>query len=682
MEDSTMTNKIFWIIPALALLTVSCSKELRGVEDIKEEKISGLEVRATLPAEVRSRLGEDGLSLLWEEGDRIALWGSYISTFDNLSQMADNYASTYGIDPDEGFLAAVTQMLQAYSDERTSGILPLTSGAGTTSAKFTSSTPLDQWFSPYHTDSEITWFNAIYPAPDALPEWGFYQHIDPQRDGYSIYVPYIMVNVPTIQDGKSYWKYQILFDSGTTDRAVEGASGYSGMVSKEEISHGNYTLDFSSWRVETSLLEFNVTSSDGADYDVDHIDITMEFQALSGDYVGEWHDDYYALSGTAPLLTIYDDDHNVELASAYSNNFTDSNYRRKGDPEQWDLMSGADNKVTLQFESPLAVGASESETLYAVVIPTMATRNMLVNGQPLKPRMVFKAYDSEDNIILMKRLEMQNDFSYSHGDGTSDYCYPGTQKGHKYSFSVALDPAPVELNATFEGANGNNTSVADLQSHGWWSDADKVALCIDDGNGQYHYETVTMDENGTILLAPALNEARVGYAIYPASAAGEYPPGNVLKDEPFILLKNEYTIDLSQNIGWGENEYPGPMIAVNDSETSNLSFQTVGSVLKLDYTPSSAFLVDGNSTYTLEVFPTNTIFSIDGQPFKAWMDNPPYIQGGSVINSDGEPNQKMIINFTNVPVGTTTLSCYLPVPCTLPNVEGGDVLVGGDGQRR
>ena len=437
-----MKNKIFWIIPALTLLFVSCNKELNNKEEIRSEKISGLEVKANLSSLTKSRLGQDGLTLNWEANDRIALWSTYIGTMRDIESAGMDCYRRYSsyIDPGTAVIVGMLDVIHANSNMQITGALSLNSGAGTSSATFVSDKNPEDWFyqpqewSYYgnSTDNKYYWFNAMYPAPSIIPGWQFYEQVIPQYDNLTVYQPYIMVNVPSVQDGKSYWDYQILIERGLDDRPAPAIETAKGIVTKDEILGGDHTIDFDDWTVMTSLLEFTVRSSDEATRSIDHIDITFETP-------DNHYNDCFALSGTVPVFLLLDEEYEAPMRSSFSSSLGFHSPVRKSDPSHWSLMDGGVCKVTLQFDQKLTVTHTASETLYAVVIPTMYANNLTTFND--KPRMVFSAYDSNGDLVLSKKLEMSNtNMFYLEKDDTWYTCYPGIWKGTKYSFNLEMDP--------------------------------------------------------------------------------------------------------------------------------------------------------------------------------------------------------------------------------------------------
>ncbi|MBR6053774.1 MAG: hypothetical protein IKP46_00375 [Bacteroidales bacterium] len=457
-----MNNKIFWILTAAALLSISCNKEMKqGEVSVREGKARGLEVRATLPSESKSRLDTDGFTLLWEESDKLAMWAIPVGRMEDIMAGIETLSQTYGFDFETALTYEVINRFSANISSSISDVLSLVSGAGNSTATFASSKNSIEWFDQDSADDAYSWFVSIYPAPAILPEWGYVPQDLHTREGDGLegmYLnqPYIMVDIPTVQDGKSYWEYQLLLDRGTNPRGTEGDFIPSGIATKEELTSGEHELNLSDWTIETSLLAFTLASSDGNSYPIDHIDISMEFSQHG-------YDDCFALSGKLPLFFVWDEDKDNTLWSSFGT-FTDHHYKRKSDASHWSLMDNASNKVTIAFDEPLTVGADASETIYAVLAPTMCTYNDK-NAGGIKPKMVFSAYASNGDLILQKRMEMQNEFTYEHSDPSNPNttCYPGTVKGTKYTFDLALDkvvPPEDALSGQFSIAQGVKAYIA------------------------------------------------------------------------------------------------------------------------------------------------------------------------------------------------------------------------------
>ena len=160
-----MKKNIFWIIPALTLLFISCNKELPKNETVSE-KVSGLEVKATLPSITKSTLGADGLTLNWAEGDKLAMWSTYLGTYRNIEKRASQYARDYGLDPGTAMIASMLETIHDNDYTKINGTLSLSDGAGTTSGTFVSDKPANQWFysTGANADYSFFWFNTNYSS--------------------------------------------------------------------------------------------------------------------------------------------------------------------------------------------------------------------------------------------------------------------------------------------------------------------------------------------------------------------------------------------------------------------------------------------------------------------------------------------------------------------------------------
>ena len=430
-------KKLFYILLAGALMAISCNKEIQDTKDvISSEKIDGLKVWATLPSEMRSHLGSDGLSLYWDADDELILWSTYLGTEDEMNTKTESINSEYGLDAKTASIGATLEMIHNHLDTQVGGVLSLSSGEGTARGSFHSGIPVEDWFTPGSGDDQFYMFMSMYPAPETVPFWNVYEQVLEQETyglikDYIVYQPYVKVNVPSVQDGKSYWKYQRLLDRGFEDRpgTVDEACG---IVSRPEVVSGDYKLEFSEWDVMTSLLSFTMQSSDGNTYEIDHLDITFEYPMSSGDY----RDNLFALSGNVPAFLLFDEPHESCLHSTFGK--LGHGYVPQGNADAWSEMAEASTKLTLQFTSPVEIDGtptSSADPFYAVVIPTMNLEQGAYNAG-LKPRVCFRAYAPNGDLILSKKMAMGNTF-YSEKYGVT--VYPGFYKGTKYSLNLSLD---------------------------------------------------------------------------------------------------------------------------------------------------------------------------------------------------------------------------------------------------
>lgn len=439
-------RKYISIFAIIALSLLSCKRaEISGEDVIHSEKISCLEIRASLPSLTKSVLGSDGLSLTWTEGDKIAVWSVPMGTMDEFNATAGSLIQNYGFDSESEILGIVTGIETLQRGIATNAIvteiLPVSLGAGGTSATFYSAKNARDWFGNLNSvDEDMYWFAALYPVKYQSvtpPQFTTWSQLVPKEsfegtEDYTVQHPFFRVNVPSVQDGKSYWDYQIVYDSGLYDSP--GRLAHS-IVTASELLFGDYYLEFSNWTVATSLLEFSMQAADAGTYSIKTLEITYECTNYDG---SDYYDDYFALTGTVPLQFLNDEDHEVVLHNRFSTPYYW--YHRKseeGGSWRWSEMADASTKLTLSFETPVVLSDGEAtssdDLFYAVVIPTMDIYNEAALNR--KPRMRFTAYDAAGNEILGKVLQMGNTFNYK-----GSPVYPGLFKGTKYSFDLVLNP--------------------------------------------------------------------------------------------------------------------------------------------------------------------------------------------------------------------------------------------------
>ncbi len=435
------------ILAIAAVCVVSCKKgNFSGEDVIHSEKISGLEFCANLPSLTRTVLGTDGLSLKWTATDQIAVWSVPMGTMEEFEATAMHLVADYGFTDEAqiGIITGVETMQNGIAKGATvCETLSVTEGAGSTSATFHSEKPAREWFGNLTSiEDDMYWFSALYPASALVttggtaPTFTTWEMVLPKTEygltqDYVVRHPFFKVTVPSVQDGKSYWDYQIVYNTGLYDYQDRLARN---IVSAKEVLYNEYPVTFDNWVVATSLLEFTLKAADAETYAIKTLDITYESPNYYSGNPG-YYDDFFALSGTVPVQFLNDEEHEALLHSRFCvpyNWYIHQNDTVNG----WSEMAGASPKVTLSFADPVSLsgGNAADGLFYAVVIPTMDMQNRTSEGK--KPRIRFTAYDADGNEILGKVLQMGNTYNYKN----EREVYPGIFKGTKYSFDLELNP--------------------------------------------------------------------------------------------------------------------------------------------------------------------------------------------------------------------------------------------------
>lgn len=430
---------LYILMIASVLLSVSCKRQSIGEADSPSAN-APLRVKACLTPATRTAFDTDGLTLLWEAGDEIAVYSSFLGN-------ETTYAEKSGRDPEEDFFTAAYWLEAAtlYPEYSRYGKLTLADGyAGGTTGKFASTDGATQWFgNPDSKSDDYFWFTAFYPARSSFSEMSYYLFYP---DDLAVKFPVIKVEIPSVQDGKNWNKYQFVACCGYD--ILESDPAYSaGKVTRQDILGGTGEISFNQFSPMTSILAFQLKVDDTlADdpYYISKIVITQE-----ATWEGQVRDDLYALSGVVPYFPFCDDmdeDGDTPLWNRYvapveiGNNYEEPPVGGSAWPEG---LSGLCNSITLDFSSAqIKVGKTLSEdTYYAVTIPTNAA---LDEGYAtVNPTLIFTAYDENDNPILKTRLRTP----------TSQ----GLMYGRRYDFPVILhDPsATVQDEMLLEASAGD-----------------------------------------------------------------------------------------------------------------------------------------------------------------------------------------------------------------------------------
>ena len=453
-----MMRKFYMLAAMAAVMAVSC-KRAALTDDIPEiPQGKPLTVEACLDTDAtRTTLDTDGLTLLWEAGDQLAVYSSFISNEDNYkSSYRYNEISSALSDPDllesmGGYFYWMEAGMFNQSYQRC-GILTVTdASAGSAQGSFKSENPAMEWFGLGSSAvNENYWFTAYYPAPSQeflnAHSINYYPCYADEFPGLTLNSPWVMVNVPSVQDGKSWSRYQIVVCAGydllgfeREDDPDNHNTDLGGVVTRQGVLEGTEKIRFASFQPLTSLLHFDLKVGSSAAEDSYSISKIVISQETTWD--GVKRNDLYALSGEVPYFIICnapnrDDD--TTLWNRYCTpGYMGNNLYQSPVGESWyEGSAGLCNTITLQFDELQTVTkAGTGEEYYAVAIPTNAA---LDTTAPKNPVLIFEAYDASDNLVLSSRLLTPNRKDFDTG---AEKSYgTGLEYGHKYDFTVTLQP--------------------------------------------------------------------------------------------------------------------------------------------------------------------------------------------------------------------------------------------------
>ena len=456
-----MMRKFYMLAAMTAVMAVSCKRASVSDDLPVIPQGSPLTVEASLDAAVtRTTLDPtDGLTLLWEAGDQLAVYSSFIGNETSYRQsgryndlrnaMANAGLSEAQIEGWSSFLYWI-ESASLYPSYQKNGILTVTdASAGSANGQFKSTNSAFEWFGNGTSASdEKYWFTAYYPAPsqeflDAHPIQNIFCSGADALEGLSLRMPWVMVNIPSVQDGKSWSRYQLVVCSGFDYLGFEADDTHvpdmGGVVTQQGVLEGTEKVRFASFQPLTALLHFylKVESTAAADqYDISKIVISQE-----ASWNGARRSDLYALSGEVPYFMICNApnrDEDTTLWNRYCAPYYVGNTLFQSPVgTSWEHSAGLCNTITLQFSEPYPTVTKQGtgEEFYAVAIPTNASPS----GSDYKnPALIFEAYDASGNMILSSRMLTPNRIDFEEG---RDWGYgTGLEYGHKYDFTVTLKP--------------------------------------------------------------------------------------------------------------------------------------------------------------------------------------------------------------------------------------------------
>ena len=427
-----MRMKKAYLLSALLLVALGCNREDGIGTPDKVKTLSA--VASSYAPTTRSHFDTDGLHLLWDAEEQLGVYSI------NLGPMSDILARveelrTQGIRPNVEFDRTVVAMFEAMtvrSDKLRKGVCRINpADVGKSWATFDSGKPIEDWFGMENpADDDIFCFPAFYPAPDDLAPMEIFQYqnltglVPDMIDALDAY--FIPVEIPVVQDGRSYWDYQILFDSGTNDDECTEATG----ITTYQAHADGAPLRFAHLKPVTCMLAFTMQLAPAATVEncqISKITIQVESEVQPGE-------GYFAgavfLAGKLPLFPFCDKDSEIQLWNRITEPRYPGNDRIWGMQDgTWSRMADASSSMTLQFSEPITIKKSTAtdDTFYAVLAPT----SNLVGSEYAHPRYTFAAYDAEGQEILFSRV--------------TTAAQEGLLKGRKYSFNLLLGETATDL---------------------------------------------------------------------------------------------------------------------------------------------------------------------------------------------------------------------------------------------
>ena len=363
----------------------------------------------------RSHFGDDSSAqLVWDQTDRIAVYSK---------QAFDMFI-------DSGHcIGSICEAIQVSEI-----------GAGGVSARFQAETPKKEWFpagGPFIPEQhpEIkgddiefiqalhdAWiesyvFFAYYPCPGEPGGFATYEipgipdeeNPNPTPELYQ----YIPMNVPAVQDGASYYNYQILYDPGLPEHDGDPSES---LISKSAVMANTQSISFN-FRPITSMLRFTLQLPAGS-----------AAKTLSGLTISiEGDDEENSIAGDAMLMLFqYGAKDELPICLEKSNSI---NYL-------WPAASGT-TAITISGEQE--VSSTPGDYLYAVMIP------FHTDNSDIKIR--FSAKDANDVTYAAVRLAPL----CFQGEHEFDPDFYGFREGHRYNAAVTLYPAndPLADNAGY-----------------------------------------------------------------------------------------------------------------------------------------------------------------------------------------------------------------------------------------
>ena len=337
----------------------------------------------------KSHFNGDGPQLYWDDTDRMAVY---------LSPVEDVFFT------DNHYFVNVSEAMPI-SEIAADGI----------TASFVSEVDREDWFaepteelpSDYAAYAGYYQYFAYYPSaatPASVLELAI---TDGEETDYYQYLPF---NIPETQDGESYSDYQILFDPGLAEDEDVDMTSY--LVSKDDVL-GGANIQISNLKPATTMIRFSLQLAEGVD--------PMTVNSCVVSIIDE--DDEISIAGDAQLrLFQYGDQESIPIA------FDKDAYEEYLHPAE-----SGHNAITITPASPLALSATPTDYLYAVLIP-FKTESQYVLAK-------FSVQDSEGNYYV-SRLRLPSWIKEQNLSSTSYYY--GLREGYRYKAAVTLQPVEMD----------------------------------------------------------------------------------------------------------------------------------------------------------------------------------------------------------------------------------------------
>lgn len=427
----THMKKAYILISVLLLAAVGCNREnVPGTPD------SAKKLTITAGASTRSHFDTDGLTLLWDEGEKLAVYSVYVGKMSEMMArvqelMDDGVRAGHSAQMDQCMTIASFEFIAANEQESVIDKFTIDpADAGKTDGRFTSERDFEDWFGVTDpTEDDHFTFTAFYPAPTTPKPLSHYHHTNliaqdsnlaPLDELDAFYVP---VEIPAVQDGRSYWKYQLLF--GKIDEDIQNYPYFD----------ANRNLHISGMAPVTSMLAFTIQLAPDAEVssaDIARIDIRVETEEVAGQGYVAGHN---FVAGELPYFPAYDERYEIRLWNRITKPyFLGNNRSHPMNNGTWDVMANASSSLSLQFNAPVTVSktAPTTETFYAILAPT----NNILRSSLLPPRYIVSAYNAAGEEILFARLLT------TYGDDSLPW---GLEEGYKYTFNLVLGETATDL---------------------------------------------------------------------------------------------------------------------------------------------------------------------------------------------------------------------------------------------